>query len=73
VDINQAALELNNALEGLDWFAAVAVGGLGEKEVIFVYTTRSVANKWTENLRSYGWRGFDVRVEKVGRPQPANR
>ena len=71
MDINDAAQELHRNLVGYDWFAAVAVGGLDKKEVIFVYTTKTVKNKWIERLSTEGWRGYDVRVEKVGRAQPA--
>ena len=71
MDINEAALELHSQLEGLDWFAAVAVGGLDDKEVIFVYTKNTVKNKWIDTLKANGWRGFDVKVERVGRAQPA--
>jgi hypothetical protein len=73
VDINDAAQELHEKLAGFDWFGAVAVGGLDDKEVIFVYTTKAVKNKWIERLNREGWRGFDVKVEKVGRAAPALR
>ena len=73
MSIDDAALELHNKLAGFDWFGAIAVGGLDDKEVIFVYTIRAVKNNWIEDLKAHGWRGFDVRVEKVGRAQPAIR
>jgi hypothetical protein len=72
VSIYEAAEELQAKLRGYDWLLSVAVGGLDDKEVIFVFTKRTVKSKELEGLTASGWRGFEVKIEKVGRAMPAN-
>lgn len=64
--INEAAELLQKRLRGYSWLTAVAVGGLDDKEVIFVYTRYPVNHKELEMLKSQGWHGYDVKVERVG-------
>ncbi len=71
MDIFEAAQRLQDRLRGHDWLMAVAVGGLGDKEVIFVDTKRSVKNRELESLKAEGWMGFDVKVRRVGQIIPA--
>jgi hypothetical protein len=71
IDIFEAAQQLQDKLRGHAWLTAVAVGGLDDKEVIFVYTKRSVRNKEVEQLKAHGWMGFDVKISRVGQVTPA--
>ncbi len=71
MDIFAAAQKLQDRLRGYEWLTAVAVGGLDDKEVIFVYTKHPVRNREVEELKTHGWMGHDVKIRQVGQTTPA--
>ncbi|HVC93082.1 MAG TPA: hypothetical protein VND64_05290 [Pirellulales bacterium] len=71
MDIFAAAQALQDRLRGYAWLTAVAVGGLDDKEVIFVYTKHAVRNKEVDELKANGWMGHDVKIRRVGQTTPA--
>ena len=71
MNIDEAAEKLNQHLRGNDWLMAVAVGGLDDKEVIFVYTKRTVKSRELVDLIANGWHGFEVKVQRIGQILPA--
>jgi hypothetical protein len=67
MNINEAAKLLLQRRRHRSWLTAVAVGGLDDQEVIFVYTKYAVKTKELETLKAEGWHGYDVRIERVGK------
>ena len=66
-----AAEALQTRLEVYSWLNAVAVGEFDGRPAIYAYTKTAVRHPELQKLKSDGWMGYKVLIEKVGIVKPA--